>query len=40
MMMDRSSTVAVKTTEATFEIAWILTRNKKAFTDAEIVSVF
>ncbi|MBN3307224.1 GT2D2 protein, partial [Amia calva] len=30
-MMDRSSNVA------TYEIAWILARNKKAFTDAEIV---
>ena len=32
-----SSTVAGKMTEATFEIAWILARNNKAFKDAEIV---
>jgi hypothetical protein len=36
-MPDRSSTVAEKKTEATYEIAWIHVRNKKAFTDAEIV---
>ena len=36
-MMDRSSTVAEKTTEATYEIAWILERNKKAFSDEEFV---
>ena len=34
------STVAEKTTEATYEIAWILTRNKKAFTGAEIVKEY
>jgi len=36
-LLQRSTTVSESLTEASFEIAWILAKHKKAFTDAEVV---
>ncbi|XP_063610390.1 general transcription factor II-I repeat domain-containing protein 2A-like [Penaeus indicus] len=36
-LIHRTSTVAENLTEATYEIAWILAKHKKPFTDAEVV---
>ena len=36
-MIHRSTSASESLTEATFEIAWILARHKKSFTDADVV---